>query len=80
MLDIKLIRQNPQKVIRACKNKNYQVDVYYLLKLDNEIRFLKKEIELENQIKNIETEMYQLLKPLLEAEILKIEDGVIKEN
>ena len=45
MLDINFIRENPQKVKDACKNKNANVDVDRVLALDKGKRELMTEIE-----------------------------------
>lgn len=45
MLDIKFIRENPQKVKEAAKNKNRKVDIDRLLKVDEERRKLIGESE-----------------------------------
>ena len=45
MLDINFIRENPQKVKDACKNKNADVDVDKVLELDRKKRELMTEME-----------------------------------
>ena len=45
MLDINFIRENPEKVKKACENKNVQVSVDLVLDLDKEKRGLMTEIE-----------------------------------
>lgn len=45
MLDINFIRENPEKVKDACKNKNANVDVDKVLELDKKKRELMTEIE-----------------------------------
>ena len=52
MLDIKFIRENPDKVREAAKNKNVAVDVDALLKLDAERRTLQAKIEEINRQRN----------------------------
>src|SRR3954465_8071931 len=52
MLDIKFIRENPDAVKAAVKNKKAHVDVDKLLKLDEERRKLRTTIENLNQEKN----------------------------
>ena len=42
MLDINFIRENPEKVKLACKNKNVNVDVDRILELDKKKRELIK--------------------------------------
>ncbi len=53
MLDIKFIRQNPDKVKKACKDKQVKVDIDKLLELDKEMRELKKQIEELSRQRNI---------------------------
>jgi len=45
MLDIKFIRENPNKVKNACKNKRVKVDVDRLLKIDKEKRGIQTKLE-----------------------------------
>ncbi len=45
MLDIKYIRENPDKVKDGCRKKNVDYDIDLLLKLDKEYRKLLQEIE-----------------------------------
>jgi seryl-tRNA synthetase len=45
MLDIKFIRQNPDKVKQGCQKKQLKVDIDKLLKLDEKRRSYLKEIE-----------------------------------
>ena len=45
MLDIKFIRENPNKVKEACKNKQVKIDVGRLLKIDKEKRGIQTELE-----------------------------------
>jgi len=45
MLDIKFIRENPNKVKEACKNKQVKIDVNELLKIDKEKREIQTELE-----------------------------------
>lgn len=45
MLDIKFIRQNPEKVKEGCEKKGVKIDVDRLLNLDREKREIQKEIE-----------------------------------
>jgi len=46
MLDINFIRENPQKVKEACKNKNVEIDIDRVLALDKGKRELMTEMEL----------------------------------
>ncbi len=45
MLDIKFIRENPEKVKESCKNKQVKVDIDKLLKLDTQKKEQLKELE-----------------------------------
>jgi len=45
MLDIKFIRENPDKVKNAVESRGYKVDIDKLLKLDEEKRELMKKVE-----------------------------------
>jgi len=45
MLDLNFIRENPDKVKQACKNKNVQISVDLVLDLDKEKRQIQTEIE-----------------------------------
>ena len=40
MLDIRLIRENPEKIKQACKNKGVNLDIDRLLALDRQRREL----------------------------------------
>jgi seryl-tRNA synthetase len=45
MIDIKQIRENPQKFKDACQTKGFVVDIDKLLKIDEQLRDTKKEIQ-----------------------------------
>jgi seryl-tRNA synthetase len=45
MIDIKLLRENPEKVKKACENKQAKVDIDQVLELDKKRRELIQEIE-----------------------------------
>jgi seryl-tRNA synthetase len=45
MIDIKLLRENPEKIKKACENKNAKVDIDKVLELDKKRRRLIQEIE-----------------------------------
>src|SRR3989344_3443323 len=52
MLDIKFIRQNPDIVKQAAKNKNVAVDIDKLLALDERRRHLQGELDQANSFRN----------------------------
>ena len=45
MIDIKQIRENPQKYKDACKAKGFAVDIDKLLKIDEQLRDAKKQLQ-----------------------------------
>jgi seryl-tRNA synthetase len=45
MLDIRFIRENPEKVQQAAKDKGYNVSIVDLLKLDDERRDLQGQVD-----------------------------------
>lgn len=45
MIDIKLIRENPEKFIEGSKAKNLSVDINKLLKIDSELSDCKKQLQ-----------------------------------
>lgn len=53
MLDINFIRQNPDKVKEACKNKQVKIDIDELLKLDKQRRKKIQELEKLRAERNI---------------------------
>jgi len=60
MLDIKFIRENPDKVKEACQKKKVDFDVDEFLKIDERRRELMKSIEELNAIKNQANKRIQL--------------------
>lgn len=69
MIDIKFIRENPEKVKRACQNKQVVVDVDKILELD------KKRRELLVRSENLKAEQNKISKGKLnEEEIKKAKD------
>ncbi len=77
MLDIKFIRENPEVVKLAAKNKNVEVDIDRLLTLDGEVTKLKQELDVLRQKRNENSEKMKGGKPSDE----QIEEGKkIKEQ
>jgi seryl-tRNA synthetase len=52
MLDIQTIREQPEKVAEAAKNKGYKVDIKHLLELDKDRKELIKQVEELRQRRN----------------------------
>lgn len=71
MLDIKFIRENPEVVKEAAKNKNVEVDVDRLLDLDSEVVLLRQELDAVRQKRNENAEGMKGSKPSDE----QIEEG-----
>lgn len=63
MLDIKYIRENPDKVRWACKVKKIDCNIDRLLHLDQEIRELKTELQNIQTIKNANSKKISKLPP-----------------
>jgi seryl-tRNA synthetase len=79
MLDLNFIRQNKEKVIQAAKNKNRQIDIEKILKLDEERKKLIQQSQLlreqRNQLaKNKPTEEIIKKGKQLKEELKKTED------
>jgi len=45
MLDIKFIRENPEAVQKAAKDKGVEVDVNHLLEIDKQKQVLQQELQ-----------------------------------
>ncbi len=74
MLDINFIRQNPEKVKEACKNKNANVDVDRVLELD------KKKRELMTELETLRAEQNKISRGGKENNVLITQAKEIKEK
>ncbi|MCK5175024.1 MAG: serine--tRNA ligase, partial [Planctomycetes bacterium] len=45
MIDIKLIRKDPQRFIKGAADKNFNVDIQRLLAIDGELRTHKNQLQ-----------------------------------
>ena len=45
MIDLKLLRQSPKKVIKSTKDRGYNINITKLVKLDKEFLSLKQNVE-----------------------------------
>ena len=77
MLDLRYIRENPDKIRKACADKHFQVDVDRLLQLDGQIGGQRREME------ELQAERNRLSKtigkaPAEEREALKKQVGALK--
>lgn len=70
MLDIKFIRENPEKVKEACQKKQVKVDIGRLLEMDKKRRELMLAIEDMRAKKNRANEAIKLAKDSKEKEVI----------
>ena len=87
MLDLKLIRSQRETIAENCKNRNLDLDIPELLRLDEEVRAMNTQLDTIRQQRNeISKTMKQLLsqeerKPLIESsKSLRDEEGKLEEN
>ena len=52
MLDLKLIRSQPELIVENCRKRNVNVDIEKLLKLDEKVRHTTTEVDSFRQIRN----------------------------
>jgi len=52
MLDIKLIRSDPEKIAENCRRRNVQVDIGKLLAIDEDVRKITTEVDAVRQLRN----------------------------
>lgn len=52
MLDIKLLRQEPEKIKEALKNRNNSLDIEPAIELDKKRRALLQEVEVKKAAQN----------------------------
>jgi seryl-tRNA synthetase len=55
MLDIKFIRENPDKVQKAAKDKNIELDVKHILEIDDKLRGVSIQVQTLREERNINT-------------------------
>ena len=72
MLDIKFIRENPKLLQKACKDKNFLVDIDKLLELDAFITAKQRELESLQLERNQKSKQIPQVSPQ-EREVLKHE-------
>jgi len=73
MIDIKLIRENPELVKQGIKNKNVKIQLRRLLKLDIEKRSLTQKIEdLRAKQNQVSTQIPQMKKAGLEEDLARV--------
>ena len=62
MLDLKIIRSESEKIAENCRNRNVEVDIPELLKLDREVRRMNTELDsLRHERNEISNSMKQQL-------------------
>ena len=52
MLDLKLIRSQPEEIAENCRKRNVQVDIEKLLMLDEQVRQITTEVDAVRQRRN----------------------------
>lgn len=81
MLDLRFIRNNPDKVKNACQNKGVTVDIDRLLALDEERRSILVDVEtLKNKRNKVSEEVGRLKKAKENADHLVEEMRQVNEN
>ena len=86
MLDLKLIRNQPEEIVENCRKRNVQVDIEKLLMLDKQVRHITTEADVIRQRRNdINKRMKgkitpELRKPLIEESKILREEEAVKES
>ena len=87
MLDLKLIRSQSETIAENCKNRNLDLDIPELLRLDEEVRAMNTQLDTIRQQRNeISKTMKQPLsqeerQPLIESsKSLRDEESKLEEN
>jgi len=80
MLDIKFIRQNPDKVKEGCKAKQVKVDIDQLLEVDKKRRELLKALEEIRAQKNKANEEIKRLRDEKEKEVIILKMRALDKN
>ena len=80
MLDIKFIRQNPEKVKDACQKKQVKVDINLLLEVDKKRRELLQALEDMRAQKNKANEEIQKVKDKKEKDIIILKMQELDQN
>jgi len=86
MLDLKLIRSQPEEIVENCRKRNVQVDIEKLLMLDKQVRHITTEADVIRQRRNdINKRMKgkitpELRKPLIEESKILREEETAKES
>ena len=62
MIDLKLLRNNPEKIKQAIENKNEKIDIDKVISLDEDYRKTRKNFDNKKSIQNkISKEIAQLI-------------------
>ncbi len=86
MLDLKLIRNQPEEIAENCRKRNVQVDIEKLLMLDKQVRLITTEVDAIRQRRNdINKRMKgkitsEVRKPLIEESKILREEESAKES
>ena len=86
MLDLKLIRNQPEEIAENCRKRNVQVDIEKLLMLDKQVRLITTEVDAIRQRRNdINKRMKgktspEVRQPLIEESKILREEEAVKES
>ncbi len=83
MIDLKILREEPEKIVQSCQKRGAKIDVEKILKLEKQKRKLQKEIDLlRHQKKSVLPKKAREIKKILkekEKEFKKISETFLKE-
>jgi len=83
MIDLKILREEPEKIIQSCRKRGAKIDIEKILKLEKQKRKLQKEIDLlRHQKKSVLPKKAKEIKKILkekEKEFKKISEIFLKE-
>ena len=83
MIDLKILRESPEKIVQSCQKRGIKIEIEKILKLERQKRELQKEIDfLRHQKKLVLPEKAREIKEILknkEKEFKKISEVFLKE-
>ena len=83
MIDLKILRESPEKIVQSCQKRGIKIEIEKILKLEKQKRELQKEIDLlRHQKKSVLPEKAKKIKEILkskEKEFKKISEIFLRE-